>query len=70
MHYLLDTNILSDLLRRPQGPAAVCLAEVGKNQVGTSIICAGELRFGAVRKGSARLKRCNGALYRGGVDNP
>lgn len=55
MRYLLDTNILSDLLRRPQGPAAARLAEVGEDQVCTSIICAGELRFGAVRKGSARL---------------
>jgi tRNA(fMet)-specific endonuclease VapC len=55
MRYLLDTNILSDLLRRPQGPAALRLAEVGEGQVCTSIICAGELRFGAIRKGSARL---------------
>lgn len=55
MRYLLDTNILSDLLRHPQGPAALRLAEVGEDQVCTSIICAGELRFGAIRKGSARL---------------
>jgi tRNA(fMet)-specific endonuclease VapC len=55
MRYLLDTNILSDLLRHPQGPAALRLAEIGEDQVGTSIICAGELRFGAIRKGSPRL---------------
>ncbi|CAA7620850.1 Ribonuclease VapC [Magnetospirillum sp. LM-5] len=55
MRYLLDTNILSDLLRHPRGPAALRLAEVGEDQVGTSIICAGELRFGAIRKGSPRL---------------
>jgi tRNA(fMet)-specific endonuclease VapC len=55
MRYLLDTNVLSDLLRHPQGPAALRLTEVGEDQVATSIICAGELRFGAIRKGSARL---------------
>lgn len=55
MRYLLDTNILSELLRHPQGPAALRLAEIGEDQVCTSIICAGELRFGAIRKGSDRL---------------
>ncbi|RAU21230.1 VapC toxin family PIN domain ribonuclease [Paramagnetospirillum kuznetsovii] len=55
MRYLLDTNILSDLLRHPQGPAALHLAKIGEDQVCTSIICAGELVFGAAKKGSARL---------------
>jgi predicted nucleic acid-binding protein len=29
MHYLLDTNILSDLVKRPQGAVATRIAAVG-----------------------------------------
>jgi tRNA(fMet)-specific endonuclease VapC len=53
--YLLDTNIVSDLVRHPQGRAALKIAEVGEDAVATSIIVAAELRYGAAKKGSARL---------------
>lgn len=53
--YLLDTNILSDLVRNPQGGIAVRIAEVGDAAICTSIIVAAELRFGAAKKGSERL---------------
>jgi tRNA(fMet)-specific endonuclease VapC len=53
--YMLDTNIVSDLVRNPQGSAAAKLAVVGDGAVCTSIIVAAELRYGAARKGSARL---------------
>ena len=53
--YLLDTNILSDLVRHPQGIVARKIAEVGEAAVGTSIIAAAELRFGAAKRNSARL---------------
>jgi len=53
--FLLDTNILSDLVRNPQGRVAVRIAEVGEDRVCTSIIVAAELRFGAAKKGSERL---------------
>lgn len=53
--YLLDTNIVSDLVRQPQGPVAVQIAKAGEDAVCTSIIVACELRFGAAKKGSARL---------------
>ena len=53
--YLLDTNILSDLVRHPQGRVAVRIAEVGEAAVATSIVVAAELRFGAEKKGSPRL---------------
>ncbi len=55
--YLLDTNIVSDLVRRPQGRTAAKIAEVGEDAVATSIIVAAELRYGAAKKGSARLAR-------------
>ena len=62
--YLLDTNILSDLIRRPAGPAARRLAEVGEDGVATSIVVAAELRYGAARRGSPRLTARVEALLR------
>jgi tRNA(fMet)-specific endonuclease VapC len=55
MRYLLDTNIVSDLIRNPQGRVTSRIGEVGEAQVATSIIVAAELRFGAAKKGSPRL---------------
>jgi tRNA(fMet)-specific endonuclease VapC len=55
MLYLLDTNILSDLIRNPQGRVAERIVEVGEASVCTSIIVAAELRFGATRRKSERL---------------
>jgi tRNA(fMet)-specific endonuclease VapC len=55
MPYLLDTNIVSDLVRHPQGRVAQHIQDVGDAQVCTSIIVAAELRYGATKKGSARL---------------
>lgn len=55
--YLLDTNILSDLIRNPQGRAARRLAKVGEGNVCTSIIVAAELRYGCAKSGSARLRQ-------------
>jgi tRNA(fMet)-specific endonuclease VapC len=53
--YLLDTNILSDLIRNPQGRAARRIAKVGEDQICTSIIVAAELRYGCAKSGSRRL---------------
>jgi tRNA(fMet)-specific endonuclease VapC len=55
MRYLLDTNIVSDLIRAPQGRAAQQIRVVGEAMVRTSIIVAAELRFGACKLGSPRL---------------
>jgi tRNA(fMet)-specific endonuclease VapC len=55
MPYLLDTNIVSDLVRNPQGRVAEKIRKVGETQVSTSIIVAAELRYGATKKGSPRL---------------
>lgn len=53
--FLLDTNILSDLIRQPDGAVASKIAEAGEEAIATSIIVAGELRYGAQRRGSQRL---------------
>ena len=55
--YLLDTNIISDLVRHPRGRVAERLAEVGEENVCTSIIVAAEIRFGNLKKRSAKLAR-------------
>ncbi len=57
MRYLLDTNIVSDLVRNPQGRAAEHIRRIGEEQVCTSIIVAAELRYGAAKRGSSRLAR-------------
>ena len=55
--YLLDTNILSDLVRHTQGQVFQHIAIVGEESVCTSIIVACELRFGAAKSGSSRLEQ-------------
>ena len=53
--YLLDTNVISDLIRNPQGKAAKRIAKVGEANICTSIIVAAELRYGGAKAGSKRL---------------
>jgi len=55
--YLLDTNILSDLVRHPGGKVARRIEIVGEKRVCTSLVVAAELRYGALKKGSSRLKK-------------
>jgi len=53
--WLLDTNILSDLVRHPAGRVAERIRQCGETNVRTSIVVAAELRFGAAKTGSERL---------------
>jgi tRNA(fMet)-specific endonuclease VapC len=55
MRYLLDTNIVSELVRNPQGKVAEQILKLGERKVCTSIIVAAELRYGAEKKQSPRL---------------
>jgi tRNA(fMet)-specific endonuclease VapC len=55
MTYLLDTNMVSDLVRVPRGRVAQRIQAVGEEHICTSIVVAAELRYGAAKKGSARL---------------
>ena len=57
MRYLLDTNIVSDLVRNPGGRVTERIRMVGEAQVCTSAIVAAELRYGASRRGSPRLSK-------------
>ena len=53
--YMLDTNILSDLIRNPNGKAAKRAADIGNDNICTSSIVAAELRYGSVKNSSKRL---------------
>lgn len=52
---MLDTNIISDIIRNPLGLAARRIEQVGPKEICTSIVVAAELRYGCVKKGSAKL---------------
>ncbi|MQC17877.1 MAG: type II toxin-antitoxin system VapC family toxin [Chloroflexi bacterium] len=53
--YLLDTNVLSEVARRPGGTASAHIRRVGEAAICTSIIVAGELRYGAAKSASPRI---------------
>ena len=57
LRYMLDTNIVSDLVRRPDGETARRAASLDPGTIAVSIIVAAELRYGAARRQSARLTR-------------
>jgi len=51
---MLDTNIVSELLNHPRGAVATRIGRQS-SAVSISVVVAAELRFGAAKKGSARL---------------
>ncbi len=56
--HVLDTNILSDLLKNPAGRVARKIASLSaedRDSLATSIVAAGELRYGAAKSGSPIL---------------
>jgi tRNA(fMet)-specific endonuclease VapC len=55
MRYLLDTNIVSNLVRNPRGRVADRIKAIGEPNICTSIIVAAELRYGATKEASPRL---------------
>lgn len=55
LRYLLDTNVVSDLIRHPQGTVASRISSAGEDTVCTSIVVAAELRYGTEKSASRRL---------------
>jgi tRNA(fMet)-specific endonuclease VapC len=56
--YLFDTNILSDLLKNPQGKVAQKISSLPSEErdlLATSIIVAAELRYGVAKRNSLIL---------------
>lgn len=54
---MLDTNVVSFVLRDPKGYALRRVAEFGDEGLAVSVIVAAELRFGVAKRGSAALAR-------------
>jgi tRNA(fMet)-specific endonuclease VapC len=55
--FLLDTNAVSDLLRRPAGPVAERVRLVGEDNICMSIVVSAELEYGAGKKADRTLER-------------
>jgi tRNA(fMet)-specific endonuclease VapC len=56
MRYMLDTNVVSDMIRNPLGPVAQRARRAG-DAVCVSVIVAAELRYGGAKKGSPQLQQ-------------
>jgi tRNA(fMet)-specific endonuclease VapC len=65
--YMLDTNIISDLIRYPQGRAAKRIAKVGEGNICTGIIVAAALRYRCAKSGPKRLLKAVEGLL-GGIN--
>lgn len=53
--YMIDTNIVSHMLRAPEGAAVRRVETVGSDKLCISALVASELRYGAMKKRSERL---------------
>jgi tRNA(fMet)-specific endonuclease VapC len=56
MKYLLDTNIISDLMKHPAGVITGWIRKVGEDSVFTSVIVIAEVEYGIEKKQSLRLR--------------
>lgn len=56
IRFMLDTNIVSDLMRRADGKVTEKLRRIGPGSGCVSIVTAAELRFGARKRISERLR--------------
>jgi tRNA(fMet)-specific endonuclease VapC len=54
-YYLLDTNILSAVVKQPASPLAQRIAMMNRENYCTSLVVACELRYGVLKKGSPNL---------------
>jgi len=56
MIYLLDTNVIGEIARSPQGGVANRVAALPPNEFGINPIVACEIEYGLAKRGSARLR--------------
>ena len=64
MRYMLDTNIVSAIVRDPRGKVLERLIEVGEESAFISIITHGEIWYGVKKNGSEELSRKVSAVTR------
>ncbi len=67
---MLDTNIVSDVVRYPYGKASRIIEARGLERVCTSVLVAAELRYGAEKSASPRLAETVDRVLRGLVVLP
>ena len=65
LRYLLDTNIVSAVVKQPDCEPARRLAAMPKDTFAISIVVAAELRYGAILKASPKLSRQVEAVLEG-----
>ncbi|WP_131856756.1 type II toxin-antitoxin system VapC family toxin [Bosea sp. BK604] len=53
--FMLDTNIVSDLVRNPAGAVSRHIAKLGDDGLAISIVVAAELRYGCAKRASPAL---------------
>jgi len=53
--FMLDTNIVSDLVRHPNGAVQRRIVEIGDGGLAISIVVAAELRYGCAKRASSTL---------------
>lgn len=56
MIFLLDTNVIGEIARSPQGSVANRVAALPPNEFGINPIVACEIEYGLAKRGSARLR--------------
>ena len=64
MRFMLDTNIVSAIVRDPQGKVLERLLEAGEENVFISIITHGEIWYGVKKNGSEELSKKVSAVTR------
>jgi len=62
--YLLDTNVLSDVIKNPSGKIADRMKSMPSASLITSVVVGCELNFGAEKKGSKALRERVTALLK------
>lgn len=55
--YMLDTNIVSSFMRTPSGMVGIRARAAGVGAACVSIVTAAELRYGATKVASGRLRK-------------
>ena len=55
VRYLLDTNVVSDMVRQPHSTMARRIAALPPDSFAVSVIVTAELQYGAQRRGSRQL---------------
>jgi len=55
--YLLDTNVIGEIARNPQGGVAIRVAALSPEEYGIDAVVACEIEYGLTKRGSTKLRR-------------